>query len=369
MKRKTRIMIGVVVIILIIVAYIIMFTSFRQGIRSNVYYKYGIKKERTKIEQPKSIKVSYNYGMSDVGFEINVTDEEVINALVSSISNKELNDETKAGILLYIMGKYEIDFGNDTKIKFDNYNNGYIKLCNNEKEIITQIDLKCLKKIEDIIDIKLTEDAKMFNTDKITVTNIENKQIDITRKTAIEYILSQCKDIGTKEFDGNMIKEQLRYKINFNNGIEILQYDESYKAILIKDGIQYEAYGLEALDRVLEFAFYDSEQKDKMLSTNKIIIESSSKSIEITDENIIERITTPIVYSDLQERDYITERDITKEYNNAIKVKINGYELLVSDKRGTFTMGDRYIIYPDKTRKMYFLLEDIENYVNKLLYE
>lgn len=369
MKKRIGIIIAVAIIIMIIVAYIMMFTDFGQEIRSNLYDKYGMEKEIVTIEKPSSVKVAYKYGMSNVGFEINVTDEEVIDNLVNGISNKELNNETKAGIMLAIMGKYEVDFGNGTKIKFDSYHNGYIKLCNNEKEFITQINSESLEKIGDIINRKLANDAKMFNTDKITITNTEDKQVDITRKTAVEYILNECKDIGTKEIGRETIKEKLKYKINFNNGIEILQYDDTYKSILIKDGAQYEAYGVGALDRILELAFYDSEQKAEMFNTDKIIIESPSKSIEITNKDIIEKITTPIVYSDLQERDYISERDITEEYKNVIKVKINDYELLVSDKRGTFTMGDRYIIYPDKTRKMYFLLEDIEDYVNDLLYE
>lgn len=360
-----------IIIILLLVTILIMFTDFGQSIRSKLHYKYGIEKEVVIIEQPKNIKVTYNYGMSDVKFEITITDEDLINNLVDSISNKKLNNETKAGIMLEIIGTYEVDLSNNIKIKFDNYSNGYIKLCNNGEEFITQINSESLKKIEDIINVKLTEDAQIFDTNKISITNIKNKQVDVIRKTAINYVLNKCKYIGTKEIDGNIINEQLhlKYKINFNNGIEIIQYDELYKSFLIKNGKQYEVFGLEVLDRFLEFAFYDSEQKDEMFRTEKIILESPNKSIEVTDKDVIEKITTPIVYSELQERDYINERDITEEYNNAIKIKINGYELLVSDNKGTFTMGDRYIIYPNKTRKMYFLLEDIEGYVNELLYK
>lgn len=366
MKKKTKIIIFIVIIIIAIFVCIIKFKDFRQEVSGNTY---KIEKEIVLIEKPKSIKVSYHYGSSDVGIEIDMTDEEIINELVDAISNNELNNETKAGLMLEIIGKYEIDFGNGKKIKFDRLNSEYIKICDKEKEFITKIELKSpLKKIGTIIDKKLTEDAKMFNTDKITVTNIENKKVDITRKTALEYILKECKDIGVKQIEDSTINEKLKYKINFNNGIEIIQYDGLNKGTLIENSTKYEVYGLEVLYKILEFAFYDSEEKDKMFSADKIIIESSSKSIEITDKDIIEKITTPIVYSDLQERDYISNRDIEEEYNNAIKVKINDYELLVSDKNKDTRMGDRYIIYPDKTRKMYFLLEDIEDYVNELLY-
>ncbi len=370
MKKKIGIIVIGIAVITIIVVCIILFTDFGQKVRSDVYEKYGMEKEIVNIEKQKDIKVTYHYGSSNVGFETKITDENIINKVINSISNRELNNETKAGIMLYITGKYEVDFGNNIVMKFDGYyDDGYVKISNKEKEFITQINPQVLKEIVEIIDTKLTENAKMFHTKKITVMDAKNKSIDITRKTAVEYILHECKDIGTKKADTKEIQNKLRYKINFNNGIEIIQYEETEQGSLMKDGVQYEAYGLEALDRIFELAFYDSDQKDKIFSTNKIIIESPSKTIQITDKDIIEKITTPIVYSDLQERDYISNRDITEEYKYAIKVKINEYELLVSDKNGTYTMGDRYIIYPDKTRKMYFLLNDIENYINELLYK
>ncbi len=383
-KEKRRLKISIIVLLVVCifalgVAILIMHNA-------NVIVNRPLVYETVVVEKPESIKVNYYYGdviATKEGFEIEITDEELINELVDSISNKKLTNETKAGIMLYIDGKYEIDFGYNIRIKMDSFHNGYINIHDNDKEFITKIDVKPLKKIESIVDEKLTEDAKMFNTDKITITNNENKQVNIIRKTALKYFLKDCKDIGVKgiyedtdkkepnymvNWNGTDIPEGPKYKINFNNGIEIWQYDDSTKNFCIKDGIKYKVYGVEELYYILELAFYDSEEKDRMFSTDKIIIESPSKLVEITDKDIIEKLTTPIVYSDLQERDYISERDITEEYNNAIKIKINDYEVLVSDKGGEVRMGDRYIIYPDKTRKMYFLLEDIEDYANELLY-
>lgn len=380
-KRRLKISVTVLLVVCIFALGIVILVIHN----ANVIVSRPLVYETVVIEKPESVKVNYyyGYGLPKEGFELEITDKELINELVDSISNKKLVNETKAGLKLEIIGKYKFDFGNNIKVEIGDFHSGYIKIHDNDKEFITQIDVKPFKKIESIVDAKLTEDAKRFNTNKITITNSENKRVDITRKTALEYFLKQCKDIGingvyedtAKEepnymvnWDNTNIEEGPKYKIDFNNGIEIWQYDESIKNVCIKDGIKYKVYGVEELYYILELAFYDSEEKDKMFSTNKIIIESPSKSVEITDKEIIEKLTTPIVYSDLQERAYISERDITEEYKNAIKIKINDYEVLVSDKGGEARMGDRYIIYPDKTRKMYFLLKDIEDYANELLY-
>lgn len=380
-KEKRRLKISIIVLLAVCI--------FALGVvilvihNANVIVNRALVYETVVIEKPESINVNYYYGdgMQKEGFELKITDKELINELIDSISNKELVNETKAGLKLDIIGKYEFDFGNNIKVEIGDFRSGYIKIHDNDKEFITQIDVKPFKKIENIVDEKLTEDAKMFNTDKITITNSESKIVDITRRTALEYFLKECKDIGIKgvyedkeepnhmvNWNNTDIPEEPKYKINFNNGVEIWQYNESIKNVCIKDGVKYRVYGVEELYYILELAFYDSEEKDKMFSTDRIIIESPSKIVEITDKDIIEKLTTPIVYSDLQERDYISERDITEEYKNAIKIKINDYEVLVSDKLGEARMGDRYIIYPDKTRKMYWLLEDIENYANELLY-
>lgn len=386
-KEKRRLKISVIILSVVCI--------FALGVVILIIHNAGVVTKNAKtahtfyetvvIEKPESIKVNYYYGdgMQKEGFELDITDKELINELVDSISNKELVNETKAGLMLEIIGNYEFDFGNNIKVEIGDFRSGYVKIHDHGKDFITQINVEPFKKIESIVNAKLTEDAKIFNTDKITITNNENKQVNITRKTALEYFLKECKDIGVKgvyedtdkkepnymvNWNSTDIPEEPKYKINFNNGIEIWQYNESIKNVCIKDEIKYRVYGVEALYKILEFAFYDSEEKNKMFSTDKIIIESPSKVVEVTDKDIIEKLTTPIVYSDLQERDYISERDITEEYNNAIKIKINDYEVLVSDKGGEVRMGDRYIIYPDKTRKMYFLLEDIEDYANELLY-
>ena len=104
-----------------------------------------------------------------------------------------------------------------------------------------------------------------------------------------------------------------------------------------------------------------------MFTTNKITITDSNKSIEITDKETIEKITTPIIYSNMQEKDWLENYDIAEEYNNGIKIKINSYEFLIPGKKGSVTIGNRYIISEDRKISLCFPLQDIEKYVNQLL--
>ena len=157
------------------------------------------------------------------------------------------------------------------------------------------------------------------------------------------------------------------YEMNFNNNVKLYIYKEKLQGWILKDGILSEAYGLNIFDTILENAFNNIAQKKKMFTTNKITITDSNKSIEIVDKEIIEKITTPIIYSNIQEKDWLTNYDITEEYNNGIKIKMNSYEFLIPGKKGTVTIGNRYIISEDRKISLCFPLQDIEEYANKLL--
>ena len=128
------------------------------------------------------------------------------------------------------------------------------------------------------------------------------------------------------------------YEMNFNNNVKLYIYKEKLQGWILKDGILSEAYGLNVFDTILENAFNNIAQKKKMFTTNKITITDSNKSIEIVDKEIIEKITTPIIYSNIQEKDWLTNYDITEEYNNGIKIKMNSYEFLIPGKKGTVTI-------------------------------
>lgn len=363
MKKK---IVTLILIVFAILLTIIIFIN-RREIRDYLYYEIIMPKETIMIEKQENIKVTYTYNWHEESFDIDITDKELINMIVDNISNKKLNNYS-GQIGLAIMGEYTVSLENGISFKFDGYEGeGYVMMINNDKQFLTIINPEILKRIVEIVDVKLTENIEIFKTDRITITNKNNQNIDIERKTAIEYILNQCKNIYTKEMNCEITMVDPDYRINFNNGVEIFKFDKTDKGFLIKDDIVFEAYGLESLDTILEYGFEKSYEKEQMFNTDKIIIKNQNKTVEITDKNIIEKITTPIIYSNMQERDWLVNYDITEEYNNGIKIKINDYEFLIPGKIGTVTIGNRYIISPDKTIKLCFPLQDLEKYANELL--
>lgn len=344
-----------------------MFTDLGSEIREFIYYKITTPKETVKIEEQEKIIITYTYSFQEESFDIEVTDQEFIKMIKDNISNKKLNNYS-GQIGLAILGEYSVDLGNDVIFKFDYYDDeGYVYMSNKDKHFLTRIEPEILSKVIDIVDIKLTENASIFQTQKVTVTDKEDNPINIERKTAIEYILKQCKNIYTKEMDYEPTIVTPDYEINFNNGVQIIKYNQNDRGFLLKNGILYEAYGLQALDTILENAFDNVEEKEQMFNTNNITITSPKKIIEITDKNIIEKIITPIIYSKMQETEWTKNYDITEEYNNGIKIKINNYEFLIPGKVGTVTIGNRYIISEDKKISLCFPLADLEEYANELL--
>lgn len=366
MNKKTVVVILIIAILVMAVSFI-MFTDLGSEIREFIYYKITTPKETVKIEEQEKIIITYTYSFQEESFDIEVTDQEFIKMIKDNISNKKLNNYS-GQIGLAILGEYSVDLGNDVSFKFDYYDDdGYVYMSNKNKHFLTRIEPEILSKVIDIVDIKLTENASIFQTQKVTVTDKEDNPINIERKTAIEYILKQCKNIYTKEMDYEPTIVTPDYEINFNNGVQIIKYNKNDRGFLLKDGILYEAYGLQALDTILENTFDNVEEKEQMFNTNNITITSPKKIIEITDKNIIEKIITPIIYSKMQETEWTKNYDITEEYNNGIKIKINNYEFLIPGKVGTVTIGNRYIISEDKKISLCFPLEDLEEYANELL--
>lgn len=365
--NKKRVIIILTVVLVITLFGMAMFTSLGREITQTVLYKLLTPKETVQIEEQDKIKITYTYSFQEESFDIEITDKELIEMIRKNISNKKLTNYS-GQIGLAVFGEYTVYIGDDINFRFDNYDDdGYVMIKNKDKGFLTKINPEILSKVIEIVDVKLTEKASIFKTQKITITNKEDKQINIERKTALEYIFNDCKNIYTKEmnYEPNIVRPD--YEIDFNNGVKILKYKQNDRGFLIKDGIMYEAYNLQVLDSVLENAFDNLEEKEKMFTTDKITIISPNKIIEITDKDIIEKITTPIIYSKIQEREWTKNYDITEEYNNGIKIKINNYEFLIPGKVGNVTIGNRYIISEDKTISLCFLLSDLEEYVNELL--
>lgn len=193
----------------------IMFTDLGREIREFIYYKITIPKETVVIEEQAEITITYTYGFQEESFDIEVTDKEFIKKIKDNISNRKLNNYS-GQIGLAVLGEYTVNLGNDVSFKFDYYDDeGYVYMSNKDKHFLTRIEPEILSKVIDIVDIKLTENASIFQTQKVTVTDKEDNPINIERKTAIEYILKQCKNIYTKEMDYEPTIVTPDYEINY----------------------------------------------------------------------------------------------------------------------------------------------------------
>jgi hypothetical protein len=375
MKKLTNKKIGIIILSIIIVLVaiigILMFTSLGSKIRYYLYDKIKTPKETIKLEKIDNVTITYTYSISDgVSFDVNVEDEELINLLTKSIQNKKLNNYSSQ-IGLVILGDYTVDLGNNIKFCFDKYNdNGFVMMYYNNKSFLTKINPEILSKVISIVDLKLTENIEMFKTDKITVSQngkTDTVVIDIEEKTAIDYILNQCKNIFTKEIDYEPSIIKPDYEIDFNNNIKLFIYNEQEKGWILKDGVLSEAYGLNVFDTILENAFNNISEKKEMFTADKITITDANKSIEITDKDKVEKITTSLIYSSIATPNWLETYDITEEYNNGIKIKINEYEFLIPGKIGSVTIGNRYVIAPDKKISLCLPLQELEQYANELL--
>ena len=365
MKKVVGIVSLVLAIILICLC-VIMFTYLENDTLRFAYEEFTLQKESIKMEKPDKIKITYTYYLQDEKFDLDITDEELIQLIQESINNKKLKDYTST-ILLAIAGHYNVDLGNGISFMFDNYDkDGYVMLNNNGNQFLTTINSEILKQVIEKVDVVLTERASVFKTDKLTVKQGE-KEVEITEKTALEYILNQSKNIYSKEIDFVPEIMQPDYEMDFNNNIKLYIYKQNAQGWMEKNGTIFEAHGLTAFDTILENALTDIPQKKDMFTTDKITIEDKNKSIQITDRDIIEKITTPLIYSTLGTRDWLKDYDITEEYNGGIRVKINEYEYLIPGKVGTVNVGNRYIISENKEISLCFPLVSIDNYVNELL--
>ena len=155
-KKEIRMEIVVLIVLIIVIMLVIIlkYTKTGQDIMESIYSKFESKTEVLTIEKPEKIKLTYIEKLSMEGFDMEVSDEELIKMIVDNISNKELFNETKAGIMLMIFGEYKVDLGNGVSFAFDDCDDGYIKIYTPEKEFITKINPEVLKKIEDVVDEK-----------------------------------------------------------------------------------------------------------------------------------------------------------------------------------------------------------------------
>ena len=65
--------------------------------------------------------------------------------------------------------------------------NGYVRIIYKDKSFLTKINPEILEKVIEIVDQELTERTKIFQTDKVTLSQKDNtNKITITEKTAVD---------------------------------------------------------------------------------------------------------------------------------------------------------------------------------------
>ena len=366
MKKKVVIIVLVIVVILLVLSGIIIFTDAGQGVRTFLYVQLVLPKRTVTIGDLENVVITYKYDEEE-SFDITTEDAELIK-MIEEISNKRLVDHSSQIGLAYL-GYYKVDLGNDVSFTFDNYDDdGFVFITDKDRTFLAKIEPRILEKVMDIVDQELTERTKIFQTDKVTLSQKDNtNKITITEKTAVDYILEQCKNVYIKEINYLPSIVTPDYELDFNNDIILAIYKDNAKGWLLKDGILSEAYRVDTFENIIENALEDNQTKREMFSTDKITIEYKNKSIEITDNEQIEKITTPLIYSTIGNPEWLENYDITEEYNNGIKVKINDYEYLIPGKIDGVTIGNRYIISKDGEISLCLPLASIDSYINELL--
>ena len=366
MKKKVVIIVLVIVVILLVLSGIIIFTDAGQGVRTFLYEQLVLPKRTVTIGDLENVVITYKYDEEE-SFDITTEDAELIK-MIEEISNKRLVDHSSQIGLAYL-GYYKVDLGNDVSFTFDNYDDdGFVFITDKDRTFLAKIEPRILEKVMDIVDQELTERTKIFETDKVTLSQKDNtNKIEITEKTAVDYILEQCKNVYIKEINYLPSIVTPDYELDFNNDIILAIYKDNAKGWLLKDGILSEAYRVDTFENIIKNASQDNQTKREMFATDKITIEYKNKSIEITDNEQIEKITTPLIYSDIATPSWLENHDITEEYNGGIKVKINNYEYLIPGKKGDVTIGNRYIISQDEEISLCFPLKSIDSYINELL--
>ena len=352
-----------------------MFTDFGSKIRAQLFDEFFTPKETIKLENQEHIKITYRYSMSteSESFTLDVTDKNLIKLINDDVLNKKLINYS-GQIDLAVSGEYKVDLENNVSFYFDYYDDdGYVMMNNSSKYYLTKINPEILEKVVQIVDEKLTKDVEQFKTNKVTITKsekgendtiLEKENVDITEKTAIEYIINQCENIYMKEinYEPNIVNPN--YEIDFNNNIKLWIYEENDRGWMYKDGILREAYGLSNFNTFFENTFSNLELKRQMFTADKITLISPDKQIEITNKESVEKITTTLKYSKIYRPDWIEDYDVNEDYDTGIKVRINDIEFLIPGRK---FIGNRYIIDKDKKISLCFTLTNIEQYINELL--
>lgn len=161
----------------------------------------------------------------------------------NNVINKKL-DNYSSQIGLAVMGQYNVDLGNNISFAFDSYDDdGFVMMIDNDKSFLTKIKPEILERVINIVDAKLTENVEIYKTNKISITKAEKGENytivkedikNIEEKTAIEYIINQCKNVYTKDINYEPSIVSPDYEIDFNNNIKLFIYSGNDRGWMLK---------------------------------------------------------------------------------------------------------------------------------------
>ena len=328
--------------------------------------------QTSQMEIVDRIILTYNYYTPESTTEsasnltIEITNSEEVQALTKSLENLDTtNYSDKVGLL--ISGIYQVDFQNGTRILFDTNSDEYATLINNEKKSLIKVPTEFKDSIIKKVDEQLTEKAKQYQTENITVTQEGIEPIQINDQYALERILENSKNIAvnknidTKNFEKN-------YEINFNNGIRIEVYTKEYIGKQYNEGQEGEKLvklPVELVDLIDNRINNEKNGKIELFQTDLVTIEHAGVSTEINESERVEAITKRLMYSKISHLNYLdTETFKIETTPDDYILNVNGNQIIIY---GGTTYASRQIVYQDGTYDDITFMKGLEEYIKSLV--
>jgi len=278
---------------------------------------------------------------------IEVTNQEEVKALTKSLENLDTtNYSDKVGLI--ISGIYQVDFETGTRILFDSNLDEYASFQKNEKKSLIKIPKEFKDKVIEIVDRKLTEKAKVYETEKITLSQEGTEPIEIQDIFVLENVLENTKNIVVdKNID--MRNYEKNFEINFNNGIRIEVCSKEYigKLYQNQEAEKLVRLPVELVDLMDNRIKNEKSGKVELFQTDLITIEHNGVATDITEGEKIEAITKRLAYSKISHLNYLDSDTFKIEtLPEDYILNINGNRLVIYNSP---TYASRQIIYQDGT--------------------
>lgn len=325
--------------------------------------------QTSQMEIVNKIVVTYSYYSpmtteNGTKLTIELTNSEDVKALTKSLENLDTtNYSDKVGLI--ISGMYQVDLENGTRILFDSNADEYASFQKNEKKSLIKIPKEFKDKIIEIVDRKLTEKAKQYETDKITISQEGMNPIDIEDAFVLQAILENTKNIVVdKNID--MRNFEKSFEINFNNGIRIEVSSKEYIGKLYQNQEAERAVRLpvELVDLISNRINNEKNEKIALFQAETITLEHAGVAKDITEPEKIEAITKRLVYSKISHLNYLDSETFKIETTpDDYILNINGNRLVIYNST---TYASRQIIYQDGTYDDITFVMGVEELIKSL---